>query len=122
MEGAAVEPSAAADGKAQASLAPGLVPVVHQMWEASRVRAYNEVLGGELQPEVELLQGVEARWAEEPGSEEEGELVEEGQGALQPGGRAPAVIRKRVEKLFFLTHVDARAPADCRREDGENPV
>ena len=62
------------------------------------MRAYNEVLGGELQPEVELLQGVEARWAEEPGSEEEGELVEEGQGALQPGGRASAVIRKRVER------------------------
>ena len=69
--GAAVEPSAAADGKAQAILAPGLVPVVHQMWEAARVRAYNEVLGGELQPEVELLQGVGARWAEEPVSEEE---------------------------------------------------
>ena len=59
--GAAVEPSAAADGKAQDSLASGLVPVVHQMWGAARVRAYNEVLGGELQPGVELLQGVEAR-------------------------------------------------------------
>ena len=101
VEGAAVEPNAAAGGKAQASLAPGLVPVVHQMWEAASVGAYNEVLGGELQPEVELLQGVEARWAEEPVSEEEEEeLMEEGQGALQPGGRAPAcaVIRKRVER------------------------
>ena len=66
-----MEPNAAADGGAQASLATGLVPVVHQMWEAARVRAYNEVLGGELQPEVELLQGVGARWAEEPVSEEE---------------------------------------------------
>ena len=62
------------------------------------VRAYNEVLGGELQPEVELLLGVEARWAEEPGSEEEGELVEDGQGVLQPGGRASAVMWKRVER------------------------
>ena len=48
--------------------------VVHQMWEAPWVRAYNEVLGGELQPEVGLLQGAEAKWAEEPGSEGE-ELV-----------------------------------------------
>ena len=71
------------------------------MWEAARVRAYNVVLGGGLQPGVELLQGVEARWAKGPGSVEEGregELVEEGQGALQPGGRASAVIRKRVER------------------------
>ena len=75
VEGAAVEPSATEDGEAQASLAPVLAPVVHQMWEASMVRAYNEVLGGELQPEVELLQGVEARWAEEPGSDHEEELL-----------------------------------------------
>ena len=82
--GAAGEPTAAAKGGAQASLAPVLAPVVHQMWEASKVRAYNEVLGGELQPEVELqlLQGVEAKWAEEPGNEEEEEfVVEDGQGA-----------------------------------------
>ena len=57
---------------AQASLAPVLAPVVlvHQMWGAPRVRAYNEVLGGELRPEVELLQGVGARWAEGYGSVE----------------------------------------------------
>ena len=78
-------------GDTQAGLTPA--PVVHQMWEAQLVRAYNEVLGGELQPEVELLQGVEAKWAEEPGSEEE-ELVEDGQGALQPGGRASTIMRK----------------------------
>ena len=36
------------------------------------VRAYNEVLGGELQPEVELLQDVEARWTEELDNEKEG--------------------------------------------------
>ena len=72
------------------------------MWEASKARAYNEVLGGELQPEVELLQGVEAQWAEEPGMAvgrtEEEELVEDGQDALQPGDRASAVTRKRVER------------------------
>ena len=52
------------------------------------------------EPEVELLQGVKAKWSKEPSSgEEEGELVEEdGQGALrmQPGGRAPAKLRARV--------------------------
>ena len=63
VEGAAVKPTTAAGGGAQAlqpcTTAPVLAPVVHQMWEASMVRAYNEVLGGELQPEVELqlLQG-----------------------------------------------------------------
>ena len=35
-----------------------------------------------------LLQGVEARWAEELDNEKEGELVEDGQDGLQPGGRA----------------------------------
>ena len=56
------------------------------------------MLGGELQPEVELLQGVDAKWAEAPGSEEEELLVEGGQGALQPGGRASTVTRKRAER------------------------
>ena len=60
-------------GDTQTGLTPA--PVVHQMWEAQLVRAYNEVLGGELQPEVELLQRVEAKWAEEPGSEREVGLV-----------------------------------------------
>ena len=47
---AVVEPNAAVDGEARAGLAPVLAPVVHQnlMWEALMVRAYNEVLGGEL--------------------------------------------------------------------------
>ena len=55
-------------------------PVIHQILETPWVRAYNEVLGGELQPKVGLLQGMEAKWAEEPCSEEEEEeeLVEEG--------------------------------------------
>ena len=70
--GAAEEPTEAVGGGAQPGLTP--TPVVHQMWEAPWVRAYNEVLGGELQPEVGLLQGAEAKWAEEPGSEGE-ELV-----------------------------------------------
>ena len=84
VTGANEEPTAAAGGGAHANPAPvlALVAIVHQMWEASKVRAYNEVLGGELQPEVELLQGVEAKWAGEPGSGEEEELVvEDGQGA-----------------------------------------
>ena len=43
---------------------------------------------------------MKARWAEEPpqGSEGEEALVEGGQGALQPGGRASALMRKRVER------------------------
>ena len=45
----------------------------------------------EWQPEVELLHGMEARWAEETGSKEEEELlVEDG----QSGGRASAQLRK----------------------------
>ena len=31
------------------------VLALHQMWEAHKVRAYNEVLAGGLQPEVDLL-------------------------------------------------------------------
>ena len=46
MVDAIEEPSAAAEGGAQASLVPALTQVVHQMWEAPRSRAYNEVLGG----------------------------------------------------------------------------
>ena len=46
---------------------------------APKVRAYNdhEVLGGELQPEIQLVQGVKARWAEEYDSVavEEDEMV-----------------------------------------------
>ena len=52
---AAEEPTEAAGGGAQAGLTPVLAPVVHQMWEAPWVRAFNEVLGGELQPVVGLL-------------------------------------------------------------------
>ena len=32
--------------------------MLHQTWEALKVRAYNDALAGELQPEVDLLQGV----------------------------------------------------------------
>ena len=34
----------------------------------------------------------------------EGELVEGGQGPLQPGGRAPAVLGKRVQKVESALH------------------
>ena len=46
-----------------------------------------------------MLQGVEAKWIEGPGSGEEEELAkEEEQNALQPGNRASSVMRKRVER------------------------
>ena len=59
-----------------------LTPVLHQMWEVHvlKVRAYNEVLVGELQPEVDLLQGVEENWVEEDGSERKEELGVAGSG------------------------------------------
>ena len=47
------------EGGAQTSLPS----VLHQMWEALKVRAYIEVLARELQPEVDLLHEVEADWA-----------------------------------------------------------
>ena len=107
MAGADEEPTEAAGGGAQPGITPA--PVVHQMWEAPLVRAYNGVLGGELQPEVGLLQGVEAKWAGEPGSEEEELVKEDGQGALQPGGTASAVMRKTQSRnlptKFFSLHI-----------------
>ena len=39
-----------------------LTPALHQMWEALVLRGLNEVLSGEMQPEVTLMAGVEARW------------------------------------------------------------
>ena len=39
----------------------GLPAVWHKAWEAQMVRAQNEVLGGELQPEVQLVGIVRAR-------------------------------------------------------------
>ena len=39
-----------------------LPPVLHKAWEAPRLRALNEVLGVELQPEELLLEAVEAPW------------------------------------------------------------
>ena len=50
-----------------------LPPVLHQMWGGATVRACNEVLAGELQAEVDLLQEVEANWRDDADSAE-GEL------------------------------------------------
>ena len=51
----------------QDSSTPVLPPVLHQMWEAIKMRAYNGVLAGELQAEVhvDLLQEVEAKWMDD---------------------------------------------------------
>ena len=51
-----------------------LPPVHHKAWEAERLRALNEVLSVELQPEELLLEAVEAPWKEvsdEESSDEE---------------------------------------------------
>ena len=95
-----VEVIGAAEGPSEAAGGGGLTSatVGHQEWEAPWVRAYNEVLGGELQSEVRLLQGAEAEWAEELGGEEEEPVEGDGQDTHQPGGRASAVTRKRVER------------------------
>ena len=45
-----------------------LPPVRHEAWEAGTVRAVNETLSAELQPEVQLLEAVEAPWKEEEGA------------------------------------------------------
>ena len=85
-----------------------LTPALHQMWEALVLRGLNEVLSGEMQPEVTLVAGVEAIWEALEQEEAEwwrqngsgGEGVEAGrlQPALQPGCRAPVHLRKRVER------------------------
>ena len=69
-----------------------LPPVLHKAWEASRVRALNEVLGIELQPEELLVVAVEAPWKGESDEVSSGEEVE-GLVSLQPGGPAPKRLR-----------------------------
>ena len=66
--------------------------VLHKAWEAPRLRALNEVLGVELQPEELLLEAVEAPWREK-GNGEAGGVEVEGQVGLQPGGPAPKGLR-----------------------------
>ena len=78
-----------------------LPPVRHEAWEAETVRGMNEVLSAELQPEVQLLEAVEAPWKEE-GEAGGGEVVkvrkvktagaskadEEGEGAEEAPGES----------------------------------
>ena len=61
-------------------------------WEASRLRALNEVLGVELQPKELLLEAMEAPWGEsdEVSSSEE----EEGQASLHAEGGGPAPYQR----------------------------
>ena len=53
----------------------------HQ-WDTGKLRAYNVVLIGMLQQEVELLQRVEAQWVSDVDNAEGGVRVVEAQGAL----------------------------------------
>ena len=62
--------------------------MLHKAWEAPRLRALNEVLGVELQPEELLLEAVEAPWREESEEVSSGEEVE-GHASLQPRGPTP---------------------------------
>ena len=66
--------------------------VQHKVWEASRLRALNEVLGVGLQPEELLLEAMEAPWRDEDG-EKAGEVQVEERVALQPGGATPKRLR-----------------------------
>ena len=85
-----------------------LTPALHQMWEALVLRGLNEVLSGEMQPEVTSMVGPEARWEgydqeeaefwRQNGSKGEGDGAGGLQPALQPGCRAPVHLRKRVER------------------------
>ena len=56
------------------------------------MRALNEVLGVELQPEELLLGAVEAPWGEESGEVSSGEEAKV-RSPLQPGGLAPTRMR-----------------------------
>ena len=64
----------------------------HKAWEAERLRALNEMLSVELQPEELLLEAVEVPWRGESGEESSGEEMEAGS-SLQPGGLAPKRMR-----------------------------
>ena len=71
---------------------PKKIVVRHSAWEADRLRACNEVLGGVLQPEVDMMEEM-VRLAI---SSEEEQSEEEACTALKPGGsRLPAARDKR---------------------------
>jgi hypothetical protein len=85
------------DGKVEAAGAEeveeeDLPPVQHKAWEAKRLRALNEVLSVELQPEELLLEAVEAPWKEVSNEESSDGKMEVGS-SLQPGGLAPKRMR-----------------------------
>ena len=90
----AMQPGAAGvtgqGGKVKAAGAEeeNLPPVHHKAWEAERLRALNEVLGAELQPEELLLEAVEAPWKEVSDGESSDEEMEMGS-PLYPRGPAP---------------------------------
>ena len=87
------------DGKVEAAGAEeveeeNLPPVQHRAWEAPRLRALNEVLSVELQPEELLLEAVEAPWREESDEESSGgEMEVVTCSSLQPGGLVPEGVR-----------------------------
>ena len=65
----------------------------HSAWEADRLRACNEVLGGVLQPEVDVMEEI-VRLAL---SSEEEQSEEGAYSALKPGGsRQPGANCKRI--------------------------
>ena len=83
---------------------PAATAMVHQIWEAPMVRAQDATLGGELQPEVQLLKPVEERWKrleeEEAMAEAEarrGAEAEEGQPTCTQTTRASSREGKEAE-------------------------
>ena len=93
MQPVAAEEAGQVEGaRAEEVEVENLPPVHHKAWEAERLRALNEVLSVELQPEELLLEAVEAPWREESGEESSGGEMEVGS-SLQPGGLAPKRMR-----------------------------
>lgn len=72
----------------------GMTVIRHSPWEADKLKAMNEVLGGVLQPEVDLVEE-QVRLA--LSSEEEQEEQEGGE-PLKPGGTPPTWWVQRVRK------------------------
>ena len=98
---------------------PAATAMVHQIWEAPMVRAQDATLGGELQPEVQLLKPVEERWKRLEEEEEmaEGEArrgaeAEEGQPTLKPRGPAPGRARR-------LSEGQRRGNSKQRKKEGQ---
>ena len=96
-----------------------LPPVLHNAhaWEAPRLRALDELLGVELQPEEPLLEAVEAPWREESDEVSSGDEVE-GHPSLQPCGLTPNRMRGESRGLDGRGKQQQKKRGDNREEQG----